>query len=162
MSEAELKAHLAEQNPIDRLAPLIQARIPIFNIHGDRDKSVSLLQNTFELTRRYNIQGGTADFEIIRGKGHDEDPEYFQSKRLLGFFLGFLESGSTKAVSVTSPVLANKSDKQHSVDCVWTNHQWPPRPGCEICFEKCSAPAGAHISKVTYSCTGKGCGWSYN
>jgi pimeloyl-ACP methyl ester carboxylesterase len=162
MSEAELKAHLAEHNPIDRLAPLIHARIPILNIHGDKDQSVPLLQNTFELTRRYNLQGGTADFEIIRGKGHDEDPEYFESKRLLGFFLSFLKSSSPKTVPVTSPASLTKSNKQNSVDCVWINQKWPPRPGCEICFEKCSVPATARVSKITYSCTGKGCGWSYN
>jgi len=162
MTENRLKEHLADHNPIDRLESLIKAKIPILSIHGDRDKSVPLLQNTFELTRRINKQGGTADFEIIRGKGHDENSEYFESKHLLAFFLSFLRSDDSKTLTMTSPASPNKPAKQSTVDCLWSNQKWPPRPGCEICFEQCSAPAGAHISKVAYSCTGKGCGWSYN
>ena len=49
LNEAELREHLRQNNPIDRLAPLARARVPIFHIHGDADKVVSLPQNTLEL-----------------------------------------------------------------------------------------------------------------
>ena len=87
MSEAELRKHLRKNNPIDRLAPLARAKVPIFHIHGDADKVVPLQQNTLELVRRYNDLGGKATAEVIHGKGHEEVPEYFESQRLLDFLL---------------------------------------------------------------------------
>src|ERR1035441_703802 len=63
MSEAELRKHLRKNNPIDRLAPLAQANVSIFHIHGDADKVVSLQQNTLEFARRYNALGGKVDVE---------------------------------------------------------------------------------------------------
>jgi hypothetical protein len=157
LSEAQLKADLANHNPIDRLEPLIHARIPMLSIHGDSDMSVPLLQNSFELTRRCNSQGGTAGLEIIRGKGHQEDPAYFESKQLLTFYVNFLRNAAN-SVSTTSSIATDKK----STECHWINQQWSPRPPCEICFERCTVPAGGHISKVKYSCKGAGCGWSYN
>jgi pimeloyl-ACP methyl ester carboxylesterase len=90
MSEAELRKHLRKNNPIDRLAPLAQANVSNFHIHGDADKVVSLQQNTLEFARRYNALGGKVDVEVIRGKGHEEVPEFFESERLLDFLLRFL------------------------------------------------------------------------
>ncbi|MGD0225476.1 MAG: prolyl oligopeptidase family serine peptidase [Terriglobia bacterium] len=90
MSEAELRKHLRKNNPIDRLAPLARAHVPIFHIHGDADKVVSLQQNTLEFASRYNALGGKADVEVIHGKGHEEVPEFFESERLLDYLLRFL------------------------------------------------------------------------
>ena len=90
MSEADLRKHLPENNPIDRLGPLARADVPIFHIHGDADKVVSLQQNTLEFACRYRAMGGKVDVEVIHGKGHEEVPEYFQSERLLNFLLRFL------------------------------------------------------------------------
>lgn len=90
MSEAELRKHLRKNNPIDRLAPLARAKVPIFHIHGDADKVVPLEQNTLELARRYKALGGNAEVNVVPGKGHEEAPEFFQSERLLGFLLRYL------------------------------------------------------------------------
>ena len=90
MSEAELRKHLRKNNPIDRLAPLAQANVSIFHIHGDADKVVSLQQNTLEFARRYNALGGKVDVEVVPGKGHEEVSEFFESERLLDFLLRFL------------------------------------------------------------------------
>ena len=87
MSEAELRSHLRENDPIDRLAPLARAKVPIFHIHGDADKVVPLDQNTLEFARRYKSLGGDAEVVVIHGKGHEEVPEFFQSERLLDFLL---------------------------------------------------------------------------
>jgi dipeptidyl aminopeptidase/acylaminoacyl peptidase len=87
MSEEQMRRHLRENNPIDRLAPLARAKVPIFHIHGDADKVVPLEQNTLEFARLYNSLGGDAQVVVIHGKGHEEVPEFFQSERLLDFLL---------------------------------------------------------------------------
>jgi dipeptidyl aminopeptidase/acylaminoacyl peptidase len=94
-NEAELRKHLVRNNPIDRLAPLAQANVPIFHIHGDADKVVSLQQNTLEFARRYNALGGKADVEVIHDKGHEEVPEFFESARLLDFLLRSRSPGAS-------------------------------------------------------------------
>jgi hypothetical protein len=85
MSEAELRVHLHKNNPIDRLAPLARDHVPIFHVHGDADKVVSLEQNPLELARRYNALGGKVEVEVIHGNGHEEVPEFFESERLLDY-----------------------------------------------------------------------------
>ena len=44
MKPDELQAHLVEHNPIDRLAGLAKAGVPLFAIHGDSDQVVPLMQ----------------------------------------------------------------------------------------------------------------------
>ena len=95
INEAELRKHLGQNNPIDRLAPLARANIPIFHIHGDADKVVSIQQNTLEFARRYNALGGRADVEVVHDKGHEEVPEFFESERLLDFLLRSLSPGAS-------------------------------------------------------------------
>jgi len=87
LSEAELKARLAEHNPIDRLAPLAAAKVPILHVHGDADTVVPLDRNSGELIRRYRALGGPADLIVIHGKGHQVCAEFFQCQRLADFFL---------------------------------------------------------------------------
>ena len=79
--------HLSEHNPIDRLAPLYKAGIPIFHIHGDNDTIVPLFKNSMVIYDRYKAMGGNATLKIIPDKGHQEIPEYFQSQELLDFIL---------------------------------------------------------------------------
>lgn len=85
MAEAELERRLVEHNPIDRLAPLAEQRVPLFHLHGNADKTVPLKPNSGELIRRYRALGGPAELVVIEGKGHAEIPEFFQSGRLLEF-----------------------------------------------------------------------------
>ena len=87
MTEAELAKHLTEHNPIDRLAPLARAKIPILHLHGNADTLVPLDRNSGELTRRYRALGGEAELVVVKGKGHEVCPEFFQNRRLLDFFL---------------------------------------------------------------------------
>ena len=86
MSEEELRQHLAEYNPIDRLEPLAKAKVSILHLHGRADTVVPLEKNSEELARRYRKLGGEMELIIIDGKGHEVCPEFFQSKRLLEFF----------------------------------------------------------------------------
>ncbi|MHB8520342.1 MAG: glycosyl hydrolase [Limisphaerales bacterium] len=87
LNEAELGEHLREHNPIDRLAPLAQARIPILHLQGDADTVVPLERNSGELARRYRALGGSMELVIVAGKGHQVCPEFFESRRLVDFFL---------------------------------------------------------------------------
>jgi pimeloyl-ACP methyl ester carboxylesterase len=87
MSPDELRAHLAEHNPIDRLKPLADAKVPIFHIHGDADRIVPMERNSGELIRRYVALGGSGELLVVPGKGHEEIDAFFQSQSLLDFFL---------------------------------------------------------------------------
>ena len=46
MTAEKLKSSLAKHNPIDCLAPLAKAKVPIFHIHGDMDRVVPLEKNS--------------------------------------------------------------------------------------------------------------------
>jgi len=87
MTAEQLREHLKDHNPIDRLAPLAEAKVPILHLHGDADKVVPLERNSAELARRYKALGGEMELVVVPGKGHAEIPDFFQSQRLLDFFL---------------------------------------------------------------------------
>jgi hypothetical protein len=88
MTPEELDRHLAEHNPIDRLKPLADAGIPIFQICGDSDTLVPADENSQVVYNRYKALGGQIDMIIIKGKGHvDKIPEYFQCPQLLKFIM---------------------------------------------------------------------------
>jgi pimeloyl-ACP methyl ester carboxylesterase len=87
MTERELRERLKEHNPIDRLAPLARAGVPVLHLHGDADKVVPLEANSAELAHRYRALGGKVRLIVIQGQGHAEVPAYFQSQALLDFFL---------------------------------------------------------------------------
>jgi predicted esterase len=85
----------AKHNPLDRLAPLAQAGVPIFHIHGDGDTIVPLPGHSAELARRYRALGGRIELLVIPGKGHEEVPEYFQCPAVRDFILQ--QAGATPA-----------------------------------------------------------------
>lgn len=87
MTEQQLTEKLTEHNPIDRLAPLAQAGVPIFHIHGDNDNVVPLKKNSGELAARYNKLGGKMILEVVEGQGHNMWPGWFHSQRLVDFVI---------------------------------------------------------------------------
>ncbi len=87
MSVDELRAQMDQHNPVARLRPLADARVPMLHVHGDQDKVVPLQSHSAELTRRYKALGGSADVIVIPGRGHEVVPEYWQEPRLVEFFL---------------------------------------------------------------------------
>jgi pimeloyl-ACP methyl ester carboxylesterase len=91
MSKEQLAEKLIENNPIDRLAPLANAKVPIFHIHGDSDQVVPLDQNSAELKRRYKELGGEMTLEIIKGQGHNMWPGWFHSEKLVDFVVTHAE-----------------------------------------------------------------------
>lgn len=87
MTEADLGAHLAEHNPIDRLAPLATAGVALFAIHGDSDTVVPLEANSGEVRRRYEALGGRMQLVIPPGQGHSMWEGFFQCQELVDFVL---------------------------------------------------------------------------
>jgi len=85
MSAADLERRLAEHNPIDRLAPLAKAGVPILHVHGDADAAVPLEKNSGELARRYRALGGPVKLIVIPGKGHQVCPEFFECQEFVDF-----------------------------------------------------------------------------
>ncbi len=83
----QLADSLAAHNPVDRLAPLAAARVPLFAIHGDVDKLVPLETNSALVRDRYTALGGTMELVIPAGQGHNLWPGFFQSPELLAFVL---------------------------------------------------------------------------
>jgi pimeloyl-ACP methyl ester carboxylesterase len=87
MTHEELTAKIKQHNPIERLAPLAKAKVPVMHLHGDNDKVVPLEKNSGELIKRYQDLGGPGELEVISGKGHAEIAEFFESEKLLEFFI---------------------------------------------------------------------------
>ena len=76
MTEAEALAY--QGNPLDHLAPLAKAGIPIIHVVGDADEVVPVAENTAIAEARYQKLGGT--FKVIHkpGVGHKhslKDPQ---------------------------------------------------------------------------------------
>ena len=83
----ELEAQLTKHNPIDRLAPLAKAKVPIFHIHGDKDGTVPLDKNSALIKERYDKLGGSMTLEVVKGQGHNMWPGWFQSQNLVDFVI---------------------------------------------------------------------------
>jgi hypothetical protein len=85
MSAAELGARLAEHNPLDRLAALAKAGVPLFAIHGDSDVVVPIEANSGEMRKRYEALGGAMQLVVPAGQGHTMWEGFFQSQELVDF-----------------------------------------------------------------------------
>ncbi len=83
----ELSMHLADHNPIDRLAALAKAGVPLFAIHGDSDTVVPLEANSGEMQKRYEALGGAMQLIIPPGQGHNMWTGFFQCQELVDFVL---------------------------------------------------------------------------
>lgn len=65
--------HVAyDKNPIDTLAPLAKARVPILAVVGDADKTVPVSENIDIVGKRYQALGGK--IQVIRKPGCDHHP----------------------------------------------------------------------------------------
>lgn len=73
-------------SPIDRLAPLAKAGIPILSVVGDADKVVPVAENTAILEERYKALGGKV--EVIHKPGVDHHPHSLKDpKPIVDFIL---------------------------------------------------------------------------
>ena len=100
MKPQELEAHLDEHNPIDRLAPLARAGVPLFAIHGGVDAVVPLEANSGLVKERYTALGGPMQLIIPPGQGHNMWPGFFQSQELVDF----VKAQAGPNISMLSPL----------------------------------------------------------
>ena len=74
----EAEALKYAKNPVDNLAPLAKARIPLIHVVGDADDVVPVDENTALIESRYRALGGTITVHHKPGIGHHphglEDP----------------------------------------------------------------------------------------
>lgn len=94
------RLHVQEFNPIDRLAGLASAGVPIFAIHGDVDTVVPLEANSRLLQQRYRALNGSMELVVARGQGHNMWDGFFQCQALVDF-----------VVSASRPVGPSAGDK---------------------------------------------------
>ena len=85
MAPDALQARLAEYNPVDRLALLAKAGVPLFAIHGDHDEVVPLEANSALVKSRYAALGGRMELIVPPGQGHNMWPGFFQCEELVTF-----------------------------------------------------------------------------
>jgi pimeloyl-ACP methyl ester carboxylesterase len=83
MSPAELAACLDAHNPVDTLAPLAAAGVPLWHIHGDKDEVVPMDANAGELVKRYRAMGAPADLLVVPGLGHEEHALFFERQEVV-------------------------------------------------------------------------------
>ncbi|MBA4018446.1 MAG: hypothetical protein C0483_14865 [Pirellula sp.] len=87
LTEAELRARLAEFNPIDNLKGLLEQKVPIYVVHGDADAVVPYKDNTQLLKERYETGGGSIQVKVVAGEGHKVSPSFFEDPNLVDFVL---------------------------------------------------------------------------
>ncbi|MEI7922020.1 MAG: prolyl oligopeptidase family serine peptidase [Planctomycetota bacterium] len=92
MTPDELKNYLVTNNPVSRLESLVEAKVPIFHIHGDVDTVVPLEANSGAVANNYKKLGGTMSLEVPKGQGHNMWRGFFESQNLVDFILKHVRS----------------------------------------------------------------------
>ena len=126
LTETELAARLREHNPIDRLALLAKARVPLFAIQGDSDTVVPLEKNAGEVKRRYEALGGAMQLIVPPGQGHNMWPGFFQCQELVNFVLA-QETGMTLTTPLEYQVTQRSSRTKGKLVITGTLAEVPPK-----------------------------------
>lgn len=66
----EAAALAYDKNPVDKLAPLATAKVPLLHVYGDADDVVPWTENTGLLAERYRKLGGSIELICKPGVGH--------------------------------------------------------------------------------------------
>jgi len=85
MDEKTFIQRIDEHNPINHLAGMAKAKVPIFIVHGDSDKVVTLEENSGLVESRYRELGGKVYVEVVPSGGHQVIDAFFKSKNLIEF-----------------------------------------------------------------------------
>jgi len=115
MKPEELWTHLKEHNPVERLAPLAGAGVPLFAIHGDVDTVVPLEANSGLVKERYTALGGSMQLIIPPGQGHNMWPGFFQCAELVGFVKAQAGPNITMLSPLDHQVIQRSSKKKGSM-----------------------------------------------
>lgn len=92
----ELVRRNAEWNPIERVAELAKARVPVALIHGDMDQVVPLEPNSARFLKQYEStgQGGLVKLIVLKGQGHNFYEGFFHSQELVDFAIQRASEGA--------------------------------------------------------------------
>lgn len=92
----DLKAQLAEHNPIAKGRVPAQIKVPVFLIHGDVDKVVPLEANSAALAEHYKQAGaaGLVTLVVPKGQGHNMWEGFFRSAELIDFAIARAKAGA--------------------------------------------------------------------
>ena len=115
LTPGELTAQLKEHNPIDLLAPLARAGVPLFAIHGDVDTVVPLEANSGLVKERYAALGGSMRLIIPSGQGHNMWPGFFQCAELVSFVKAQAGPNITMLSPLDFQVIQRSSNKKGSM-----------------------------------------------
>lgn len=87
MTPEELERRQREFNPIERLGPLVKARVPAFFIHGDQDVVVPLDPNSASFASQYAAAGAGDAVKLVvaKGQGHNFWEGFFRCQELVDF-----------------------------------------------------------------------------
>lgn len=93
---AELTNKLDKVNPINRLQPLIDARVPIYIIHGDVDEVVPLEPNSAAVSAQYKASraGDSVTLNVVEGQGHNYYKGFFRDPELVKFAIKCARDGA--------------------------------------------------------------------
>jgi pimeloyl-ACP methyl ester carboxylesterase len=105
LTAEQLKAELSNHNPPERMAALAKAKVPIFHIHGDVDKTVPLAANSALLAERYQAAGGKMQIKVAKGQGHNMWRGFFECQELVDFVIEHATAKSRRR-TVEKPALA--------------------------------------------------------
>ena len=110
MTEDEFAVVLSQHNPVDRLAGLAAAKVPIFHIHGDVDTVVPFKDNSGNVAERYRELGGQMNVVVAPGQGHNMWHGFFHSEELVDFVV-LNATGHPRTVSLPAPIAHWKLDE---------------------------------------------------
>ena len=96
LTPEQLKARLAEFNPIERVGVLASHRVPALFIHGDEDKVVPLKENSAEFVARYRAGDAANAVTLIvaKGQGHNFWEGFFHCRELVDFAINRARAGA--------------------------------------------------------------------
>jgi len=87
LTTPQLARRLHEFNPIDNLALLADAGIPIMHVHGDQDPIVSFQVSAVIAQRRYRALGGVMTILPVPGGRHEQGPRFYDLPQAIAFLL---------------------------------------------------------------------------
>jgi pimeloyl-ACP methyl ester carboxylesterase len=95
-----LRSRMSKDQPLNRLAPLAKAGVPVLHVCGERDPWLD--SQTRVLEKRYKELGGTVTVLIEEGKGHFPTAPQ-DLKPVVDFIVGRQPAGDPKPVPPVAP-----------------------------------------------------------
>jgi len=94
----ELTAKRGDHNPIERVDILAKAKVPVFIIHGDEDKTVPLRENSAEFSARFKAAGAqdAVTLVVAKGQGHNYWEGFFRCPELVEFAIDRALNGAAQ------------------------------------------------------------------